>query len=110
MPTVFLAADIKHDRNVAINVVHPGLAAVLGAERFAGEIRTAARLQHPHVLPLPDSDDTCGSLLARADADRQLPAMPAFRISVVRSPTTRAALAATASDGFGDLGHQPLSE
>ena len=52
MATVYLARDLKHDRLVAIKVLRPELAATLGAERFHGEIRIAARLQHPYVLPL----------------------------------------------------------
>ena len=52
MATVYLARDLKHDRLVAIKVLRPELAATLGAERFLGEIRIAARLQHPYVLPL----------------------------------------------------------
>jgi serine/threonine protein kinase/tetratricopeptide (TPR) repeat protein len=55
MATVYLAADLKHDRKVAIKVLKPELAAVLGAERFLSEIRTTASLQHPHILPLFDS-------------------------------------------------------
>jgi serine/threonine-protein kinase len=55
MATVFLAHDIKHDRKVAIKVLKPELAAVLGADRFVGEIKTTAALQHPHILPLFDS-------------------------------------------------------
>ena len=61
MATVYLAHDIKHDRDVAIKVLHPDLGAALGGERFLSEIRTTARLQHPHILPLLDSGD--------ADAD-----------------------------------------
>ncbi|MEO5800171.1 MAG: protein kinase [Gemmatimonadales bacterium] len=55
MATVYLAHDIKHDRDVAIKVLHPDLGAALGSERFLTEIRTTARLQHPHILPLLDS-------------------------------------------------------
>jgi serine/threonine-protein kinase len=55
MATVYLAADLKHDRQVAIKTVRPELAASLGAERFLREIRIAAKLQHPHILPLFDS-------------------------------------------------------
>ncbi len=55
MATVYLAHDIKHDRKVAIKVLRPELAAVIGAERFLAEIRTTANLQHPHILPLFDS-------------------------------------------------------
>jgi TolB-like protein/Tfp pilus assembly protein PilF/tRNA A-37 threonylcarbamoyl transferase component Bud32 len=55
MATVFLAQDLKHDRRVALKVLHPVLAATLGADRFLREIQIAARLQHPHILPLYDS-------------------------------------------------------
>jgi len=52
MATVYLAYDLKHERDVAIKVLHPDLGAALGGERFLTEIRTTARLQHPHILPL----------------------------------------------------------
>src|SRR5829696_668706 len=55
MATVWLAHDLKHDRQVAIKVIHPELAEVLGDERFLREIRIAAHLQHPHILTLIDS-------------------------------------------------------
>ncbi len=57
MATVFLADDIKHERKVAVKVLRPELAAVLGAERFLQEIKTTANLQHPHILPLFDSGE-----------------------------------------------------
>ena len=62
MATVYLAHDVKHDRDVAIKVLHPDLAAALGAERFLAEIKTTARLQHPHILPLLDSGEADGLL------------------------------------------------
>ena len=62
MATVFLAQDLKHDRKVALKVLHPELAAALGPERFLREIQIAARLQHPHILPLYDSGQA-GDLL-----------------------------------------------
>ena len=62
MATVYLAADLKHDRKVAIKVLKPELAAVLGAERFVVEIKTTASLQHPHILPLFDSGTADGQL------------------------------------------------
>jgi eukaryotic-like serine/threonine-protein kinase len=62
MATVYLAADLKHDRKVAIKVLKPELAAVLGAERFVVEIKTTAALQHPHILPLFDSGVAKGLL------------------------------------------------
>ncbi|HEV2291116.1 MAG TPA: protein kinase, partial [Gemmatimonadales bacterium] len=55
MATVYLAHDLKHDRKVALKVLKPELAAVIGAERFVVEIKTTAALQHPHILPLFDS-------------------------------------------------------
>src|SRR5450755_1458241 len=93
MATVYLAHDIKHDRDVAIKVLHPDLGAALGGERFLSEIRTTARLQHPHILPLLDSGDTDGllyyvmplvtgeSLRARLDREQQLPVDDAVRVA-----------------------------
>ena len=93
MATVYLAHDLKHDREVAIKVVHQELAAALGAERFLAEIKTTARLQHPHILPLLDSG-TADTLLyyvmpyvrgetlrTRLDRERQLPLDDALRIA-----------------------------
>jgi serine/threonine-protein kinase len=57
MATVYLAEDLKHHRRVAVKVLRPELAAVIGAERFLVEIRTTANLQHPHILPLHDSGE-----------------------------------------------------
>src|ERR687887_2776535 len=62
MATVYLAQDLKHDRKVAIKVLRPELAAVIGAERFLAEIKTTANLQHPHILPLFDSGQADGYL------------------------------------------------
>src|SRR6188768_4519763 len=62
MATVYLAYDSKHDRKVAIKVLKPELAAVLGADRFVVEIKTTASLQHPHILPLFDSGNSDGFL------------------------------------------------
>ncbi len=62
MATVYLAEDLKHERRVALKVLKPELAAVLGADRFLREIRIAANLQHPHILPLYDSG-SAGELL-----------------------------------------------
>ncbi|MDO8501803.1 MAG: protein kinase [Gemmatimonadaceae bacterium] len=85
MATVYLAQDIKHDRVVALKVLHPDLAASLGPDRFLREIRLAARLNHPHILPLFDSGDADGmlyyvmpyvegeSLRERLDREQQLP-------------------------------------
>ncbi len=57
MATVYLAKDLKHERKVALKVLKPELAAVVGAERFLAEIKTTANLQHPHILPLFDSGE-----------------------------------------------------
>ena len=93
MATVYLAHDVKHDRDVAIKVLHPDLGAALGGERFLSEIRTTARLQHPHILPLLDSGDANGllyyvmplvtgeTLRARLERERQLPIPEAVRIA-----------------------------
>jgi len=93
MATVYLAHDIKHDRDVAIKVLHPDLGAALGGERFLTEIRTTARLQHPHILPLLDSGDADGllyyvmplvtgeTLRARLKRERQLPIADAVLIA-----------------------------
>ncbi|MDH3456118.1 MAG: protein kinase, partial [Gemmatimonadota bacterium] len=62
MATVYLAHDVRHDRKVAIKVLRPDLAASLGSDRFLREIRIAAKLTHPHILPLHDSGDADGSL------------------------------------------------
>src|SRR5512142_373363 len=62
MATVYLAEDLKHDRKVALKVLKPELAAVLGAERFVQEIKTTAALQHPHILPLFDSGEADAQL------------------------------------------------
>src|SRR5690348_7686817 len=93
MATVYLAHDIKHERDVAIKVLHPDLGAALGGDRFLSEIRTTARLQHPHILPLLDSGDADGllyyvmplvtgeTLRARLTRERQLPVPDAVRIA-----------------------------
>ena len=93
MATVFLAHDIRHDREVAIKVLHPDLGAALGSERFLAEIRTTARLQHPHILPLLDSGEASGllyyvmpyvtgeSLRDRLEREEQLPVNAAISIA-----------------------------
>ena len=89
---VFLGHDVKHDRPVAIKVLHPELAAAVGANRFLREIQLAARLQHPHIVALHDSGETDGllyfvmpyvageSLRARLDREPQVPIPEAVRI------------------------------
>src|SRR4051794_34865848 len=62
MATVYLAEDLRHDRKVAVKVLRPELAAVIGADRFLAEIKTTAHLQHPHILPLFDSGEAHGFL------------------------------------------------
>ncbi|MFN8716062.1 MAG: protein kinase domain-containing protein, partial [Gemmatimonadaceae bacterium] len=93
MATVYLAHDLKHERDVAIKVLHPDLGAALGAERFLSEIKTTAKLQHPHILPLLDSGAADGllfyvmpyvrgeTLRARLERERQLPMAEALRIA-----------------------------
>ncbi len=93
MATVYLAHDVKHDRNVALKVLRPELAAVIGADRFLAEIKTTANLQHPHILPLHDSGEVDGtvfyvmpfvegeSLRDRLDREKQLPIADALRIA-----------------------------
>ena len=62
MATVYLAHDLKHARDVAVKVLHPSVALVLGRERFLREIEIAAQLHHPHIVPLYDSGDAAGAL------------------------------------------------
>ena len=62
MATVYLAEDINHRRKVALKVLRPELAALIGAERFLKEIETTANLQHPHILPLHDSGAVDGTV------------------------------------------------
>ncbi len=62
MATVYLAEDLKHQRKVAVKVLRPELAAALGPERFVREIKIAANLAHPHILPLHDSGEADGFL------------------------------------------------
>jgi eukaryotic-like serine/threonine-protein kinase len=93
MATVYLAQDLKHDRRVALKVLRPEVTAPLGPERFHREIRLAARLQHPHILPVHDSGDAAGqlwytmpfvdgeSLRDRLRRERQLPVEEALLIT-----------------------------
>ena len=92
MATVYLAHDLKHDRQVAVKVLKPELAAVLGAERFLAEIKVTANLQHPNLLPLFDSGQADGflyyvmpyvegqTLRARLERERQLPVDETVRL------------------------------
>jgi len=93
LATVYLANDLKHDRDVAIKLLHPDLGAALGGERFLTEIRTTARVQHPHILPLLDSGEADGllyyvmplvtgeTLRARLEREKQLPLEDASRVA-----------------------------
>jgi Tol biopolymer transport system component len=93
MATVYLAQDLRHDRQVAVKVLRPELAAVIGAERFLAEIKTTANLQHPHILPLHDSGTIDGtvfyvmpfvegeSVRDRLRREKQLPVHDAIRIA-----------------------------
>ncbi len=93
MATVYLAEDLKHHRKVAVKVLRPELAAVIGAERFLKEIETTANLQHPHILPLFDSGEADGmlyyvmpyvegeSLADRLKREKQLPLEDALEIA-----------------------------
>ncbi|HET9133512.1 MAG TPA: protein kinase [Gemmatimonadales bacterium] len=94
MATVFLAKDLKHERDVAVKVLHPDLAASIGGERFEREIRVAAKLQHPHILGMYDSGNADGllyyvmpfiegeSLRDKIDREGQLPVEEAIRIAL----------------------------
>ena len=94
MATVYLARDVKHQRQVAVKVLDPELGAVVGAERFLAEIKVTANLQHPNLLPLFDSGEAGGllfyvmpfvdgeSLRVRLDREKQLPVDEAVRIAV----------------------------
>ncbi|HEX6315608.1 MAG TPA: serine/threonine-protein kinase, partial [Gemmatimonadaceae bacterium] len=93
MATVYLAHDLRHDRKVALKVLRPELAAVIGGARFLAEIRTTANLQHPHILPLYDSGEAGASvfyvmpfvagesLRDRLNREKQLPVEDALRIA-----------------------------
>src|SRR4051812_29114175 len=93
MATVFLARDLRHDRQVAIKVLREDVAQHMGAERFLREIRTTATLNHPHIVPLHDSGEADGivyyvmpfiegeSLRDRLDREGQLPVGDAVRIA-----------------------------
>ncbi|HEX6941404.1 MAG TPA: serine/threonine-protein kinase, partial [Gemmatimonadaceae bacterium] len=94
MATVFLATDVRHERRVAIKVLHPDLAATIGAERFEREIKLAAKLQHPHILGLIDSGEANGlfyyvmpfiegeSVRDKLDREKQLSVDEALQITL----------------------------
>ena len=91
--TVYLADDVRHDRSVAVKVLRPDVAQSIGAERFLREIHLAAKLSHPHILPLFDSGETNGlvyyvmphvegfSLRDRLTKDLKLPVGEALRVT-----------------------------
>ena len=93
MATVYLAQDLRHDRKVALKLLRPELSAVIGAERFLREIKLAAGLTHPHILPVYDSGDAGGllfyvmpnmegrSLRERLERERQLPLAEALTVT-----------------------------
>lgn len=93
MATIYLAVDRRHERRVAVKVLHPEMAATVGARRFVREIRTEARLTHPHIVPLLDSGESGGvlyyvmpfvegeSLRARLDRVKRLPVADALRVA-----------------------------
>jgi len=103
MATVYLARDLRHNRNVALKVLKPELAAVVGAERFLAEIQTTANLQHPNILPLFDSGEADSflfyvmpyvegeSLRDRLDREHQLPVADAVRIATEVAEALQAA-------------------
>ena len=93
MAVVFLARDLRHDRKVALKVLRPEISAEIGADRFLREIKLAAGLTHPHILPVYDSGEADGllfyvmpnmegrSVRERLDRERQLPLEDALRIT-----------------------------
>ncbi len=103
MATVYLADDVRHGRKVAIKVLKPELAAMVGADRFLAEIRTTANLLHPHILPLYDSGEADGflffvspyidgeTLRDRLDREKQLPVDEAVRIAAAVASALQAA-------------------
>ena len=122
MASVWLARDLRLDRPVAIKVLHPELAGAIGVERFVREVRLAARLQHPGVVPVLDSGTFAGpggvelpwyamayvpgeSLRARLDRERQLPVEDALRITA----QVAAALAAAHRNGIVNQSRPPAS-
>ncbi|MCG6957137.1 MAG: serine/threonine-protein kinase [Gemmatimonadetes bacterium] len=103
MATVYLADDVRHGRKVAIKVLKPELAEMVGAERFLAEIRTTANLLHPHILPLHDSGEADGflffvspyidgeTLRDRLDREKQLAVEEAVRIAAAVASALQAA-------------------
>ena len=117
MATVYLADDLRHQRKVALKVLKPELAAVVGAERFLAEITTTANLQHPNIVPLFDSGEADGfvfyvmpfiegeSLQEKLDQERQLPVEKAVRIATDLADALQAA-----HEGGGDPSRRQAGE
>jgi serine/threonine protein kinase len=103
MATVYLARELRHNRNVALKVLKPDLAAAVGGDAFLAEINTTANLQHPHILPLHDSGNANGllfytmpyvegeTLRQRLDRERRLPPEDAVRIAIEIAEALQAA-------------------
>jgi len=113
MATVYLAEDLKHHRRVAIKVLRPELAAILGAERFLKEIEVTANLQHPHILPLFDSGEADGLLyyvmpyVEGQSLRQRLTAHPHLDVAAAVALTTQLARALAAAHREGIL-HRDL--
>ncbi len=119
MATVYLADDLKHERKVALKVLKPELAAVVGAERFLAEIKTTANLTHPNILPLHDSGEADGflfyvmpyvegeTLRDRIDREKQLPVDEAVKIATDLWPRRSTTLIGTKS--FTETSSPPTS-
>ena len=126
MATVYQAYDERHDRLVAIKVLHAEVAASVGVERFLAEIRTTAKLAHPNILPLFDSGTESGilyyvmplvigeSLRARLDRERRVDTAEALRITgeVADALASAHANGIKVVDGEGEMergqGHRPI--
>src|SRR5881296_3483218 len=112
MATVYLAHDVRHNRKVAIKVMHAELAALIGAERFLKEIETTANLQHPHILPLFDSGQVRRARL-RSPPGRDSPRHQAGKRAVPRRPGAgrrlrhRAGLVRRRQDADDEGGREP---
>ncbi len=88
MATVYLADDLKHQRKVALKVLKPELAAVVGAERFLAEITTTANLTHPHILPLFDSGEADSFLFYASAAESPISAAMPLALSFAPGQST----------------------
>ena len=122
MAVVFLAEDLRHRRRVALKVLRPELAAEIGSGRFLREIETAARLTHPHILPIHDSGEAGGflyyvmpyvegeSLRGRLAREKQLPLDDSLRIAraIPKSDTTACPLCSRMFSGLMSRWTTPL--